>query len=299
MLERVAAAQRAMVVPNSLGGQVGAITTTEPDEAARTADCGCCRVRVDLIDAVRRAVHREPRPSSLVVVVDLDDPAGNDVVTAVYTLLSDVDLARLVRLDAVVVTCDAVELATRLAVDDPSVPPVRPSDVEALAIADRVLLARADAVTPAALHRVEAGLRVAAPFAQVLAPGVRGVGPLDLFGIDAWHGPPAVPDRGLDAAAPAGPDCITLVQHGALDADAVDEWFDELVARYANSLIRLQGVIAPRGRDEYVCCHGVRSFARSHPASDYRLGDDSRVAVVGWGLDASALAESFRSTLRD
>ena len=268
-----------------------------PDEISRTPDCPCCRVRVDLVDSIERAVRRASRPDRLVVVVDLDDLHGRDVAAAVYTLLSDVDLARLVHLDAVVMTYDAVALATRQAVADGGTPVLPLDDAEALALADRVLLARADDIVPKALRAVEERIQGVAPFARVVAPALQPIDADSLFSLDAWHQVPEIPAEG--ATSPGHPDTVVLVQHGMMDAEAIDEWFDDLVARHARRLVRFQGVVTPAGDSPRMCCFGVRSFAWSHPASDHPTSStvENRLIVAGWSLDAAELHESFAATL--
>ena len=274
LVPRLVGSGHAVIAPTSMTGhdatelrEPAVAGLVVPDEVARTPGCPCCRVRLDLVGAIERAVRRPRPPRHLVVVIDLDDHRGSDVAGAVYTVLSDVDLARLVRLDACLVTYDAVTLATRAAIADPETPVLPVEDAETLALADRVVLARADDVVPEAVHRLEQRIRGAAPFAQVLAPGLQAVEADSLFSLDAWHQVPAIPVASSDQ--PGHPDTVVLVQHGLLDAEAIDEWFDDLIAHHARRLIRFQGVVTPNGEAPPMCCFGVRSFATSHPASEH------------------------------
>lgn len=285
----------AVVVPRSMtpGGFLPSAVTTDPDVDSRTPGCACCALRLDLIAAVERAVFRPRPPARLIVVVDLADPLGSDVVTVVYSLLSDPDLARLVRLDGVLVALDPVSLATRRAV---GMPALQFAEIQALSIADRVLVGRADAITSDAGADVDEVLRSAAPYALVLAPALRQVGRADLFGIDAWHGVPR--HRDDDGAVLDGldlPDTVVLRHRGVLEPEAADDFFDRLVTSHAPKILRFQGVVAGRGNNGRTCCHGVRSYAMSHPAAEHGdPGPENVVVVTGWGLDVEMLVDDFR-----
>lgn len=296
LLAHVATPGTAVIAPRSVvpGAFVPGATMVAADVESRTPGCSCCAVRLDLIAAVERAVLRRERPGHVVVAVDLDEPAAADVVTVVYTLLSDPDLARLVRLDGVVVAVDPVALATRRAV---GLPVLRRAEIEALAVADRVLVGRADALTPHVAHDVDALLHAVAPYAYVLAPARVPVGRADLFGIDAWHGVPHhhQPSTVRSSLGLELPDTVVLRHQGALDPDAADLFFDRLVTGNAPRILRFQGVVVGRGSVGRTCCHGVRSYAMSHPAAeDGDPGPDNLVVVTGWGLDTDELADDFR-----
>lgn len=81
----------------------------EPVEGYRTFGCRCCQVRLDLVEGLRMLIERRVRPDRVVVLLD---PLC-DISTALQTLLSDPDLGRLISLDGVIATTDAVALSTR------------------------------------------------------------------------------------------------------------------------------------------------------------------------------------------
>lgn len=298
LLARMSTPGTAVVAPRSAvpGAFLPGACTVDPVVESRTPGCPCCAVRLDLVASVERAVLRRRPPAHLVVAVDLDDPDGADVVTVVYTLLSDPDLARLVRLDGVVVAVDPVALSTRRAV---GLPVLRRVEIEALAVADRVLVGRADVIRPDVAADIDGVLVAVAPFARVLMPALERVGRADVFGIDAWHGVPRHRrhDRS-SASAPTNlelPDTVVLRHRGVLDPDAADLFFDRLVTGNARRMLRFQGVVVGRGNDGRTCCHGVRSYAMSHPAAeDGEPGPDNLVVVSGWGLDVDELVDDFR-----
>ena len=90
----------------------GRLTSAEPDVYYRSPGCDCCAVREDLVASVVRATRRTDPPERITVIVDLNT---EDLLIAISTILSSIEISRRCALDAVVVHVDAVELATRLA----------------------------------------------------------------------------------------------------------------------------------------------------------------------------------------
>ena len=268
-----------------------------PVEGYRTSGCECCRVRLDLVEGLRLLVERRARPDHVIVVLD---PLC-DLSTALQTLLSDPDLQRLIALDAVIATTDAVALSTRLAL---GLPFGTQSELERLSVADRILVVRGGELVDASLHRAMVSLRTVAGFGLIAVPSVWPVDLHHLAGLNAWHGAPA-----LDPPAAAEPitveDGFDLPQtvlcaiDGDLDPAAVEEWLDEIVAVNASRILRLQGALSVAGQEFRVCLHGVRSYASSH--SEQMHGAEERstrsvVAISGYCLDADVIRSGFDAT---
>lgn len=269
---------------------------TVADVAERSPGCPCCRSRLDLVDGLVRLARRRQRPDRIVVGLEPSD----DVVTALRTILAEPELARLVRLERVVVTVDAVALATRLASDLPFGDQLL---LDRLAIADAVLVARSGDLGGASSERLLATLRTIArfgtvhPLPQADRPGRAVCGP------DRWHGSPdlepnleLMPVRVDDGDVV--PDTVVLEQAGALDSDGTDDWLNGIIARHGRRLLRLQGVLAVAGLPWRVCCRAVGSAAMSHPELEHPPGTRpqrpgparSTVVITGRALDAADLA---------
>lgn len=268
------------------------LAVTMADVAERRPGCGCCRIRLDLVDGLVRLVRRRVPPAAVVVGLDEDD----DPATALRTILSDPDLARLVHVDRLLVSVDAVSLATRLAAGLPFGDQLL---FDRLAMADRVFVARSRRLTDEAHERLGAVLRSRARFGPVqeMAAATR------VSGLSAWHGCPNVEPSAeappFDPGDAELPEMVVLEQAGVLDPDGVDDWLDGLLSRHGRSTLRVQGVLAVAGMPWRVCCHAVRSFAASHPEHEHathRPANRSFVAVAGTGLDADELATSLEAT---
>jgi G3E family GTPase len=260
-------------------------------------------MRLDVIGGLLRAVRRAERPRRVLLIAGADD----DITTITYTLLSDADLGRHVRLDGVVMALDAVATATRISAGAPLGSEL---ELDGLAVADVIVLGRSRDLTPDGLGRLVAALRTVNLVGSIYAPG-QGLSDVDrpndsiLTGLDAWHGAPPV-DARISTSTPSqdvgdrrSAATVVLRQTAPLDPDAVDQWLDRLVETHARRLLRMQGALSVTSVTERVCCHGVRSFAMSHsenadPATSRR--GESLVLVVGHGLDVDELASGFAAT---
>lgn len=294
------------------------IEIVEPDVGERSAGCPCCRDRLDVVEALLMQLRRRQRPTHVIVAVpgpSVDLPTGDvpaadggsdgrcSVTTVAHTVLSDPDLRRHVRLDAVVTSLDAVAAVTRLRTGDVLGGPV---ELERLAVADRLVIGRADQVADDAFVELVDVLRTVNRIAPVLAPAVRPVRPTQLLGVDAWHGAPTVSPAGsareLAACAlgTTSPRTVVLEQQGTLDPGGVEEWLDEVIRQHAPRLHRLQGALAVDGQPHRMCCHGVGSYAMSHPEHEDRpdrRSGSSLVVLIGEGLPATELADDLARTV--
>jgi G3E family GTPase len=269
-------------------------------EGERTQGCACCRSRLDVVSSIRLLLER-PRPVDRIIV--LVGPE-RDVSTVNQTMLSDPDLQRLVELDGVVTTVDAVAMATRLAVELPVAGLV---ELQRLAVADRIMVSRAAEITDAALGRVMRSIRTVNRMGIIAAPALVPVDIGTLVDLHAWHGAPMVgPANASEPLRVEHDDDVPITVQcevqGLLDPDAIDEWFDHLIAEYGPRLLRLQGAVAVRGEEHRVCCQGVRSFASSHSESEHLPQDRSAhslVVVVGHRLDEASIRSSFLAALAD
>ena len=266
-------------------------------EGERTRNCPCCRGRLDVVTALRLVIER-PRPVDRVLVVVGPD---RDLMPVTQTLLCDPDALRLAELDGVVASVDAVPMATRLALE---LPVGDRRMLGRVAVADRIVIARATDVTPEVLHRVARTLRTVNRLAYIAAPAVDPVDVNTLLDLQAWHGAPRIGPASISESLvleqPADlPITVTCEVDGELDPTAVDEWFDRLIAQHASRLLRLQGAVKVEGDEHRVCCRGVGSFAISHSEDEHPPGQrspSSIVAIVGFELDADVLRREFEAT---
>lgn len=256
----------------------------EPATGYRTTGCECCSIRVDVVDGLLLSLRRRRRPRRALLVTH------HDAVGVAQTLLTDPDLGGQAFLDAVIATCDGPAMATRLATGGRL---GTEAELATLAMADAVVVARADRLRPAVVRRVRHAVR-----------GVNRTGP-----VRAWVGGPAMLGSLVDRRAWHGrmtsvydprpapddaPATVVVDADGPLEAEGVRAWLDGVLDDHASRLLRLQGELCLVDRESAVDCLGMRSILMTQRGR--RLHSTaSQVALVGWGLDRADLAAGLRS----
>jgi G3E family GTPase len=136
------------------------VRSAKPDVVLLEGGCLCCTVRGELTDTLRDLLFNRGRdgiPKFTRVVIEttgLADPAP-----ILQTLISDPIVAQHFRLDGVITTVDGVLGMSEL---DRHFEAVKQA-----AVADRIVLTKADAAAPAELEKLEARLRELNPAAPI------------------------------------------------------------------------------------------------------------------------------------
>lgn len=232
------------------------------------AGCLCCTVRGDLARVLREMLPRARRDEIGRIVIETTGLA--DPVPILATLMTDPVAASAYRLDGIVTVVDAVNGMAHLDTQEEA--------VRQVAVADRIVISKADLADPTPLRERLLALNPGAPIAEV-AHGKVDPG----FVLHAGLFDPAakIPDVAgwLNAAAfeaasdhhhhhdpnrhdaRIGAFCITLDQ--PLDWQGVAMWLEMLVASRGENLLRVKGILNLRGRDRPVAIHAVRHLM--HP----------------------------------
>jgi G3E family GTPase len=151
------------------------VETIDGEVAVMSSGCLCCTLRSDLEATLRGLLVRRDRGEVppfrrvLLETTGLADPAP-----IMQMMLNNPLLSHFVRLDAVVTTVDAVNAPRQLA--------EHPEAVKQVAIADRLLLTKADLSDAASVSVVESQLSRLNPGATVIAAAYGDVPPGHLFG---------------------------------------------------------------------------------------------------------------------
>jgi G3E family GTPase len=231
------------------------------------AGCLCCTVRGDLARVLREMLPRARRDEISRIVIETTGLA--DPVPILTTLMSDPVAASAYRLDGIVTVVDAVNGSAHLDTQEEA--------VRQVAVADRLIVSKADLADPSELRVRLAALNPGAPVAEavggVVDPGfVLGAG---LFGpkakipdVASWLNAAAFeaqehhhhhdPNR-HDASIAAF--CVTI--QAPLDWPAMAMWLEMLVASRGENLLRVKGILNLKGRDRPVAIHAVRHLM--HP----------------------------------
>jgi G3E family GTPase len=275
------------------------------------AGCLCCTVRGDLARVLREMLPRARRDEISRIVVETTGLA--DPIPILATLMSDPVAASAYRLDGIVTVVDAVNGAAHL---DSHIEAVRQ-----VAVADRLIVSKADLADTALLRQRLTALNPGAPVAEAahgaVDPGfVLHAGLFDTAAkipdVAGWlnaaafeqtrahhhHDPNRHDPNRHDARICAF--CLTLSE--PLDWQRLATWLETLVASHGEHLLRVKGILNLRGEDRPVAIHAVRHLLHppvrlaAWPEADARtsrmvfITSDLPRAVIEVGLRESQAA---------
>ena len=259
--------------------------------------CICCTVRGELAAAIKDLLERRSRglvPPFRRLVIETTGLA--DPLPALTTLTADPVLRHHVRLGAVVVTADAVNVARQLA--------TQPESVKQVAVADRLVLTKADLCDDDAVRGALAALRAMNPDAPLLVAGPEALPAAEILGERPAPGGMGASSLGLrcdpvpeaePARHGAGLESFSLVIDEAIDWTAFALWLSALVHRHGDSVLRVKGLLNVAGSDAPVAIHGVQQLVHipvhlpAWPDSDRR----SRLVFITRGLEAATIRRSM------
>jgi G3E family GTPase len=273
-------------------GEVGLdhllVETLDEDTVLLNAGCLCCTVRGDLQRALTGLADRieagHPVRRVAIETTGLADPAP-----ILHTLMSDPALLRRFRLDGVVTLVDAVHGAATL--------DAQPEAVKQAAVADRLVLTKADIAAPEAVATLRARLATLNPGAPILdadatPEALLDAGPFEPGGkiadVAQWLGQEARhahhhhhhhhhdPNR-HDARIQS----FALRFAEPLKFDAVASFLEMLMVTRGDSLLRVKGILNLVGENKPVVLHGVQHVF--HPPvrlAAWPEGDDRSSRLV-------------------
>jgi G3E family GTPase len=209
-------------------------------------------------------------------------------------------LSHFVRLDAVVTTVDAVNAPRQLA--------EHPEAVKQVAIADRLLLTKADLCDAASVSVVESQLSRLNPGATVIAAAYGDVPPGYLFSaalLDPAHKTPDVqawlrperhePHGGTHGDNDRGIRSFCLTFDDPLPWHAVSNWLMMLRQWRGEDLLRVKGILHLQEEELPVAIHGVHHVF--HPPvqlSSWPEGDrKSHIVFITRGLERAEVEETW------
>jgi len=250
--------------------------------------CVCCSLRGDLRDELRDLLARRARgevpPFERVVVetTGLADPAP-----VVSTLLTEPVLRHQFALEAVVATVDAVAGAATL--------DRHPESVKQAAVADTLLVTKADAAGEAEVAGLEARLRALNPVAELRRVSFGAVEPEVVLRARAREAPVAGPEPGGHAHA-GDVRAFTLVLDEPLDWDAFAVWLTMLLHARGLDVLRVKGLLDV-GAPGPVLLDGVQhTVHRPRHLDAWPDGDRrSRIVFITRGIEREAVEASLHA----
>ena len=270
----------------------------DEDAVLLQAGCLCCTIRGDLSAALGRLAQRPTRPLRVLIeTTGLADP-----LPILQTLMAEPAVARDFVLDGVVTLVDAVH---GLATIDRQAEALRQ-----VAVADRLLLSKADLALPESLPLLRDRLRGINPGAglETVALGeidptlLLGFGPFDparkspdlrlWLDAEGWTAPrpthghahhghdhahhPHDPNRHGD-----GIEAFCLTYDHPLPWDGLASWLEMLSVTRGDSILRVKGVLDLQGQQRPVVIHGVQgTWHRPTLLPDWPAGQQRRSSLV-------------------
>ena len=288
------------------------LETLDHETVVLRSGCICCGVRSDMAEALAlleaRRARGEVPPFDRVVVetTGLADP-----VPIINTILSDDRLRHHFRLGTVVTTLDAVHGVGQLI--------ERAEARKQVAVADRIVLTKADLVASEMLARLADTATAINPYCTML-PSYDDAGEAEVaMSVDLGGGPRALEsERWMGAAtqptgnlfsgsglftekgrelAPlhGGIRSATLVVDEPLDWVAFGVWLSMLLHRHGAAILRVKGILNLRGVSVPTVVHGVQHLLHppthlpAWPSADHR----SRLVLIGELPDTESLRLSL------
>ncbi|WP_172299172.1 GTP-binding protein [Pseudoruegeria sp. HB172150] len=323
-LIRDPAAGRIAVIMNEFG-QAGLdhdlIEAATEETVLMESGCLCCTLRGDLAQTMLSLLVRRNRGQLdfdrlVIETTGLADPAP-----IIRILTVDRALATAFRLDGIVAMADAATGSNTLNTQFEA--------VSQIAVADMVVVTKADLVPPTQLGSFMARLRglnehariVRADFGRLPSGALFNLSAMrldvDPKGISTWLDgkdlrlDPLANLTGLLKQAGSGALPADSLSHDArissavievkepIPADIFDHWLDTLIGMSGSDILRVKGIVHIEEAEHPFVFHGVQHiFDEPVPLTSWSKGDTtSRVVVIARDLDKGSLKEQL-NTLR-
>jgi len=321
-LTQQAGMSRTLVLINEFG-EVGLdhdLVTYSKDDVVieMSSGCLCCTIRGDLAKTLREAPGRFARGGKLwfdrvvIETTGLADPAP-----ILHTLMTDPAVAQRYRLDAVIATVDAVNGSDTL--------DRQTEAVKQAAMADRLLLTKADLSDRDGLSSLQERLRTLNPAAPQIIAENGAADPALLFGAGLYDPKTKSPDvqNWLQAEAYGEPHahghgsdghnhshhqhdvnrhdahikalCLTI--DDPIRGDTLDAWLELLLLFRGADFLRIKGIINVAGCDGPTVIHGVQHIFHPPITLDEWPSEDrrSRIVFITRDIDESVLRDTLRT----
>lgn len=280
------------VIVNEFGdiGIDGELIETGDEELIElSSGCICCVVRGDLIRTMRNLLGEKPGLDGIVIeTTGLANPSP-----VIQTMVIDQVIGAQCRLDSVVCVIDAVNVAEQLKHGDDA--------ADQIAFSDHLILNKTDdAAQPVA--EIEAQLRRTNPFAPITRTNRSDV-PADrilnrqsfaLERVEAQLEP--IADHDHDHIDATGVTSVSLTCAQPFDADKLEEWLQDLLARYGFDILRTKGIVSVAGEDRKLALQAVNMMLEGDYVGNWSAGPrNSRLVFIGRNLNREQLNTGFRA----
>ena len=257
--------------------------------------CLCCTVRGDLVEGMRDLFLKRVRgevPEFARVVIEttgLADPAP-----IIHTLMTDPLISSRYKLDGIVATIDAVNGDRTLT--------AQMEAVKQAAVADRLILTKADIADPTQVEVLRARLRGLNPAAPIIPVAMGRVNPDDILDAGLFNKESKLPDvaRWLNEEAYAAHQAAQGGHHHHHDRNRHDahiqafvftatepvSWaalgfaLELMISSKGENLLRIKGIVNARESDVPLAIHGVQHVFHPPAPLPGWPDDDHRTRIV-------------------
>jgi G3E family GTPase len=277
------------------------IAAGEEELIELSSGCICCVVRGDLIRTMRSLLSRgRDLEGILIETTGLANPSP-----VIQTLVIDQVIGAQCRLDSVVCVVDAAHILDRLADTRDAA-----DAADQIAFSDHILLNKADdTVVP--LSNIETRLRTLNPFALITRANRADV-PAEAvlnrngFELDRIEGRlPELEDdheddhdhdhdhhSHIDAS---GIESLSISTDEPLDGDRLEEWMQDVLARWGANILRTKGILSVAGEDRKLVLQAVNMMLEGDFIDEWGSKPRrSRLVFIGRQLERRALEEGFK-----
>jgi G3E family GTPase len=261
--------------------------------------CLCCNLAGDMEDGVmrmfsRRAAGALPQFRRLII-----EPSGlADPAPIAQAILRNPVMSRALRLEGIITTVDALFGARQIAEHEVT--------AKQIAMADRLLITKAELALPADVERLCRQLARLNPAAPVsIAPVIAADEVLPAGFIDPAAG--AAPPRSgffahtADAAHTRATQVTTLIAEHPLNWRGVEAWLRRLRLTHGENLLRLKAILNLAESPLPVAVHGVHHVM--HPPVELAAWADadrrSRIVLITRNMNLQAIEAGWREALPD
>jgi G3E family GTPase len=272
------------------------VERVDGDVVQLSTGCLCCTVRGDLVDSLEKLLRDRDNGRAAFNRVVIETTGLADPAPVLHTIMLHPYLVMRFRLDGIVTVIDAVNGFATL--------DAQPEAVKQAAVADRIVLAKADLVdTPerrAAKDALMARLRALNPAAPILDAAAGEATPARLLNCGLYDPERKIPDVKRWLAAEALADAHSHDAHGhdrnrhdarirafslateqAISASAFDMFLELLRSAHGPNLLRLKGIVKiAETPDRPVVIHGVQHVFHPTAQLDGWPDDDRRTRMV-------------------
>jgi G3E family GTPase len=267
--------------------------------------CLCCTLAGDMEDAVMRIFARRQAGTLSRFARLIIEPSGlADPAPIAQAILRNPVMSRALRLETILCTVDAMFAESQFA--------RHPQTRKQAALADRIVITKADTVDAATLRRVRALVAALNPLAVVTQALHGAVDAAALFA-PGWMDPHAqaeAPGRSVlfaqdaaDGADAGGHDARVLAAvlsaDDRLDWRRFDDWLRAIRIGHAEALLRVKGVLHVDGSTAPLAIHGIHHVLHAPVAltawPDGIVG--TRIVMLTQGVPAGTIETAWAEAL--